>query len=129
MSVDLNHIIVHSTDPRASAQFLAEILDLAIGPAWGPFLPVTTTNAVTLDFMRDNAPFTKQHCAFLVDDDAFDAGLRRLHELRACIWADPWRRGDDEINTLHGGRGLYFDDPDGHLMELITAPYGDSPAE
>jgi hypothetical protein len=127
MSVDLNHIIVHAAEPRASAQFLAEILDLPVRPAWGPFLPVQTANAVTLDFMRDEGAFTEQHCAFLVDDDAFDTGLRRLHELCACIWADPWRRRPDEINRLHGGRGLYFDDPDGHLMELITAPYGDTP--
>jgi catechol 2,3-dioxygenase-like lactoylglutathione lyase family enzyme len=129
MAADLNHIIVHATEPRASAEFLAAVLDLPVRPAWGPFVPVRADNGVTLDFLHDRGPFTEQHCAFLVSDEAFDAGLRRLRDLRACIWADPRRRIPDAINHHYGGRGLYFDDPDGHLMELITTPYGETPAE
>lgn len=127
MAADLNHIIVPATDPGASAEFLAAILDLPVRPPWGHFVPVQTDNGVTLDFMHERGPFTEQHYAFLVREDAFDAGLRRLRELHACIWADPARRESDEINHHFGGRGLYFDDPDGHLMELITTPYGDTP--
>ena len=29
-----------------------------------------------------------------------------------------------ETNYDDGGRGVYFPDPDGHLLELITQPYG-----
>jgi catechol 2,3-dioxygenase-like lactoylglutathione lyase family enzyme len=119
MPVDLQHVIVPATDPRGSARFLADILDLPVWPAAGACFPVRTANAVTLDFVHGTR-FTEQHYAFLVDDETFDAGLRRLREHRACIWADAARHRPDQINHLHGGRRLYFDDPDGHLIELIT---------
>lgn len=128
MPADLDHIIVHATDPRRSAALLAAVLGVPVLPDWGPFARVQTGNRVTLDYVRDNPPFTEQHCAFLVDDETFDAAHRRLVDRRTPIWADPFRRRPGEINQRYGGRGVYFDDPDGHLMELITAPYGDTPA-
>jgi catechol 2,3-dioxygenase-like lactoylglutathione lyase family enzyme len=120
MGADLHHIVVHATDPLASAEFLAAILELAVRPARGPSVPVQATNGVTLNFIRDDAPFSEQHCAFLVSDDAFDAGLRRLRDVHACIWSDPRRRIPDAITHHADGRGLYFDDPDGHLVGLLT---------
>jgi catechol 2,3-dioxygenase-like lactoylglutathione lyase family enzyme len=127
MPVDLNHTIIHATDPRASAALLAAVLDVPVLPDWGPFVRVQTDNGVTLDYARDASPFTEQHCAFLVDDEAFDAAHHRLLDRSVPLWADPWRRRPGAINHLYGGRGVYFDDPDGHLMELITAPYGARP--
>jgi catechol 2,3-dioxygenase-like lactoylglutathione lyase family enzyme len=127
MPVDLDHIIVHATDPRRSATALAELLGVPVLPDWGPFVRVQTSNRVTLDYMRDDPPFTAQHCALLVDDETFDAAHRRLLDAEIPIYADPWRRQPGEINHLYGGRGVYFDDPDGHLMELITTPYGPTP--
>ena len=127
MSADLDHIIVHATDPRRSAQFLAELLGATVLPDWGPFVRVQTGNHVTLDYLRDDQPFTVQHCAFLVDDTTFDVAHRRLLDSDVPIWADPSQRRVGEINHLYGGRGVYFEDPDGHLMELITAPYGETP--
>jgi catechol 2,3-dioxygenase-like lactoylglutathione lyase family enzyme len=129
MPADLDHIIVHATDPHRSARFLASVLDTAVLPDWGPFVRVQTTNHVTLDYVRDEPPFTEQHCAFLVDDTTFDTAHRRLLDEQIAIYADPSRRTPGEINHLYGGRGVYFDDPDGHLMELITAPYGDTPED
>jgi catechol 2,3-dioxygenase-like lactoylglutathione lyase family enzyme len=127
MPVDLDHLIVHATDPRRSANLLAELLGVAVLPDWGSFVPVRTSNRVTLDFVRDDPPFTAQHCALLVDDDTFDTAHCRLLDARITTYADPWRRQPGEINHLYGGRGVHFDDPDGHLMELITTPYGQTP--
>ena len=129
MSADLNHIIVHATDPHASARFLADILGAPVLPDWGPFVRMATDNGVTLDYLRDDPPFTAQHCAFLVDDTTFDHGHRSLLERGVATWADPFQQQPDAINHLYGGRGVYFEDPDGHLMELITTPYAETPHE
>src|SRR5262245_39520626 len=120
MPADLHRVVVRATDPRTSARFLAEILDLPVPADAGGAVSVQTANAVTLDFVHDGAPFPEQRCGFLVDDETFDAGLRRLREQRACIWADAGRHRPDQIDGLHRGRRVFFDDPDGHLMELVT---------
>ena len=83
MSADLDHIIIHATDPHRSAEFLARLLGTTVLPDWGPFVRVQTTNEVTLDYVHDDPPFTEQHCAFLVDDTTFDTAHRRL--LDDCI--------------------------------------------
>ena len=80
-----------------------------------------------LDFAEPGVDFPGQHIAFLVNDDTFDAIVERLRAWNVDHWADPQQTRPGEINTNHGGRGVYFDDPDGHLMELITKPYGSSP--
>ncbi|HEV8028036.1 MAG TPA: VOC family protein [Stellaceae bacterium] len=126
MGVALNHIIVHAKDRWASARFLAGILGLAAGPAWGPFVPVRTANGVTLDF-ADARDFRPQHCAFLVSEEEFDAALARIKAAGVGFYASFDGTGRGEINRLYGGRGVYFDDPDGHLFELITQPYGAVP--
>jgi catechol 2,3-dioxygenase-like lactoylglutathione lyase family enzyme len=126
MGVALNHIIVHAKDRWASARFLARILGLAAGPAWGPFVPVRTANGVTLDF-ADARDFRPQHCAFLVSEEEFDAALARIKAAGVGFYASFDGTGRGEINRLYGGRGVYFDDPDGHLFELITQPYGPVP--
>src|SRR5689334_4983607 len=110
MSVELNHTIIPAKDKWVSAKFLADILNLEAGPEWGHFVPVKTANGVTLDFDTREA-FRPGHYAFLVSD------------------ADPRRSKPGEINHLHGGRGVYFDDPNGHVMEIITRPYGDRPEQ
>jgi catechol 2,3-dioxygenase-like lactoylglutathione lyase family enzyme len=127
MTVQLNHTIVHATEPAASARFLADMLGLEARPQWGHFFPVEVGNGVTLDYMGDGGSFTPQHYAFLVDDDEFDAAHARMLEAGVATWADPGRSIPGEINHHFGGRGVYFEDPDGHLMEILTQPYGDVP--
>ncbi|MDI5966154.1 VOC family protein [Streptomyces sp. SL13] len=125
MSVELNHTIVQSLDKRESAEFLSRILGLAAGAAWGPFIPMTTGNGVTLDFATvPAASITLQHYAFLVSDEEFDASFQRIQDAGVDYWADPHGRQPGEINHLFGGRGVYFKDPSGHGMEIITRPYG-----
>ena len=124
MAIVLNHTIVPARDKRRSAEFLAGILDLTVEPQWGPFVPVVTGNGVALDYIDDSGEFTAQHYAFLVSDAEFDAAFARLGAAGVQIWADPHRTQAGEINHHYGGRGVYFEDPDGHLLELITTPYG-----
>lgn len=124
----LNHLIVHARDKDASAEFLAGILGVEAGPQWGPFRPVQMSNGVTLDFIGTPHPDTS-HYAFLVDDAEFDASFARIRNADIPYFAHPNKSGAGEINHLYGGRGVYFEDPDGHMLELITTPYGDPPGQ
>jgi catechol 2,3-dioxygenase-like lactoylglutathione lyase family enzyme len=119
MSVELNHTIVPVQDKRAAATFLAEILDLEVGEPVGPFVPVQLGNGVTLDYMNHER-VSSQHYAFLVDDALFDSARKRLLDRGVQTWADPDHHEPDAINTRWDGRGLYFLDPDGHNMEILT---------
>jgi catechol 2,3-dioxygenase-like lactoylglutathione lyase family enzyme len=119
---ELNHIIIPAHDKQASAKFLGNILGVVPGAQWGPFIPLRTTNGVTLDFV-DSKDVRTQHYAFLVDDEEFDAGLARLRKDGIRIYAGPHKEQPGEINHHDGGRGVYFEDPNGHLLEMITTPY------
>jgi extradiol dioxygenase family protein len=124
MSVELNHTIVHSRDNRESAEFLATILGLEVGTEWGPFIPISTANGVTLDFATIPAEsIVMQHYAFLISDEEFDAAFERIRRQDIAYYADPHMKQPGEINHHYGGRGLYFLDPSGHGMEIITRPY------
>jgi catechol 2,3-dioxygenase-like lactoylglutathione lyase family enzyme len=123
MTVQLNHTIVAARDKRAAAEFLAGILGLEVGPQYGPFLPVETGNEVTLDF-ADAEEITPQHYAFLVSEEEFDAIFGRIEAAGIPYYADPGHRREGQINRNDGGRGVYFPDPNGHNLEIITRPYG-----
>jgi catechol 2,3-dioxygenase-like lactoylglutathione lyase family enzyme len=125
MAVELNHTIVPARDKHASAQFLADILGLPVGAEIGPFVQVELSNGVTLDFMN-HANVSSQHYAFLVDDATFDAGRQKLLDHGVETWADPDHTVPGGINTRWGGRGVYFPDPDGHNMEILTRPPTDA---
>lgn len=126
MSVELNHTIIWAKDRWASARFLADILGLTAEPEWGPFVPVRTSNGVTLDF-ADSREFRPQHYAFLVSEPEFDAALSRIKGSGIKFHAHFDGSGPGEINHLYGGRGFYFGDPNGYLLEIITRPYGAIP--
>ena len=125
MAVELNHTIVHARDKREAAEFFSTILELPEPVPYGPFLGVDTGNGVTLDFADDHDPtFRPQHYAFLVSESEFDQIWQRIRERGLTFWADPFHTKENQINTNDGGRGLYWDDPDGHNLEIITVPYG-----
>jgi catechol 2,3-dioxygenase-like lactoylglutathione lyase family enzyme len=125
MTIKLNHTIVHSRDKHAAAEFLSEIFGLGKPVPFGPFLGVHTGNEVTLDFLdADGMEIQVQHYAFLVSDAEFDAIFGRIKERGLEHWADPGRTQKGRINRHFGGRGVYFQDPSGHLLEIITRPYG-----
>ena len=124
MAVQLNHTIVSARDKGESATFLAEILGLDEPTPYGRFLVVQVDNGVSLDFADDDRSITPQHYAFLVDESRFDEIFGRIRARRLPYWADPARRRPGEFNTNDGGRGVYWEDPNGHLLEIITRPYG-----
>ena len=124
MAVNFNHTIVSARDSKKSATFLAEMLDLPGPTRWGPFEVVRTDNEANIDFMTIDGAITAQHYAFLVDDREFDAIFGRVRERGLAYWADPVQSRQNEINHHDGGRGFYFEEPDGHLLEVITRPYG-----
>jgi len=124
MSIQLNHTIVNCTDKHASARFLTELLGLPEPTSYGPFVVVQADNDVSLDFADDHGPARPQHYAFMVSEEEFDAIHARIVERGLTYWADPFHRVEGQINTNDGGRGLYWDDPDGHNLEIITVPYG-----
>lgn len=124
MTAKLNHTIVHSRDPRESATFMAEILGLPEPVPFGPFLVVQTGNEVSLDFLDADGEPAMQHYAFLVTETEFDEIFGRIRARGLDYWADPGQQQKNEINTHDGGRGLYFEDPSGHLLEILTRPYG-----
>jgi catechol 2,3-dioxygenase-like lactoylglutathione lyase family enzyme len=122
--VQLNHTIVHARDKRRSAQFLAEVLGLAEPTEFGPFLVVNVANGVSLDFVDDSGPIQAQHYAFLVTEAEFDQIFDRITAQGLDYWADPFHREPGRINRNDGGRGVYWNDPDEHVLEIITRPYG-----
>jgi catechol 2,3-dioxygenase-like lactoylglutathione lyase family enzyme len=122
--VKLNHTIVHARDKRESAGFYSEIFGFDPPVPFGPFLDVETANEVTLAFLETDEPFNVQHYAFLVDDAEFDAIFGRVKARGLDHWADPAKEEPGTINHLFGGRGVYFEDPGGNLLEIITRPYG-----
>ena len=124
MTVKLNHTIVHARDKRASSEFLAEILGLGPPVPFGPFLGVQTGNEVTLDFLETDEEIQTQHYAFLISESEFDEIFGRIKARKLPYWADPGRQQLNRINTRDGGRGVYFEDPAGNLLELLTRPYG-----
>ncbi len=122
MTVALNHTIVPATDKMASATFLANILGLDPPVRFGPFAVLELDNGVSLDYI-DATTIDSRHFAFIVDDNLFEPIFERI-KAATRYYADPMRSRPGETNDHDGGRGVYFDDPDDHLMEVITRPYG-----
>jgi catechol 2,3-dioxygenase-like lactoylglutathione lyase family enzyme len=121
--VRFNHLAVAAKDKQHSATFLKDLLGLAEPTSWGPFLSLTLDDGVRLDYAEPGVEFPGQHYALLVSDDVFDHAVERIRADGIQFWAGPGHT-PAEINTNHGGRGVYFDDPSGHHFELITQRYG-----
>jgi catechol 2,3-dioxygenase-like lactoylglutathione lyase family enzyme len=124
MAIQFNHTILSAHDSEMSAAFLAEMLGLPAPARWGPFMVVKTANGANLDYMDIDGEVEPQHYAFLVDESEFDDIFKRIRERKLPYWADPAQSQAGQINHHDGGRGLYFEDPNGHLLEIITRPYG-----
>jgi catechol 2,3-dioxygenase-like lactoylglutathione lyase family enzyme len=124
VAVTLNHTIVHAHDTRESAKYYAQVLGQPDPKPFGPFMVLELANGVSLDFMHVTAPIRSQHYAFLVSESEFDAIFGRIREREIPYWADPGKQHPNELNRNDGGRGVYWEDPNGHLLEIITRPYG-----
>ena len=123
MAITLNHTIVPAHDKKAAAQFFARLFGLDVDDS-GHFAAVRVNDTLTLDF-ADQERFESHHYAFLVSDAEFDAIFERVKAANLAYSADPFRRDMGQINHWNGGRGIYFPDPDGHLLELLTCTQAD----
>lgn len=131
MDVMLNHTIVWCRDKDVSARYLTETLGLDDARPWGSFMVVEMGNGVSLDyhdFYDPDGEILPQHYAFLVTEDDFDEILGRIQAGGQDYWADPGLATKNQVNHNDGGRGIYFQDPDQHLLEIITRPYGSGTA-
>jgi catechol 2,3-dioxygenase-like lactoylglutathione lyase family enzyme len=123
MTVQLNHTIVWCSDQERSSGFFATILGRPTPTRFGPFHVGQLDNGVSLDFYQQAGEIAMQHYAFLIGEDDFDGVFERIKERDMKYWADPGREREGEIYHHNGGRGFYFLDPDGHLLEVLTRPY------
>ena len=122
MTITLNHTIVQARDKEAAARFFAQIFGLAFTASDGHFVPVRVNDTLTLDFADAKGTIASEHYAFHVDDAEFDAILQRVKTAGLAFGSSPWSLDDGKLNDWSGGRGFYFNDPDGHILELMTVP-------
>jgi catechol 2,3-dioxygenase-like lactoylglutathione lyase family enzyme len=118
IAVEVNHIVIPAKDKRATAELLAYVLGLQVEGCFDEFVRIRGSNGLTLDFSESNACWAFQ-CAFLVSDAEFDAAVSRINRGTINFYAEFDRTGFREINWRDGSRCIYFDDPEGHLFELI----------
>jgi catechol 2,3-dioxygenase-like lactoylglutathione lyase family enzyme len=121
MTIVLNHTIVPARDKVAAARFFAGLFGLEFEAAKGHFAPVRVNETLTLLF-DEEADFESHHYAFHVSDAEFDAIFGRIRNAGLGYGSAPWSLGDGKLNDWGGGRGIYFKDPNGHVLELMTAP-------
>lgn len=127
MAIQLDHVIVPSHDP-AAAKSLAGLLDVPWQESQGSFTPVYVNETLTLDF-ADREQFESHHYCFHVSDAEFDAIFGRIQAARIPYRSSPRGENDMQISRRLGGKNLYWQDPDGHLWEILTVSYArvDSP--
>lgn len=119
MTITLNHTIVPSHDKEAAARWFADIAGLSYDGLVGHFAPVKVNDTLTLDY-DDRESFDSHHYAFHVSDEEFDEIFGRIKARGVTYGSGPRESDDMQINTRRGGRGVYFADLDGHLLELLT---------
>ncbi|HLI00133.1 MAG TPA: VOC family protein [Acidimicrobiales bacterium] len=120
----LNHHIVAARDKDATSRFFADVLGLPPPVRLGPFALVQVTDDTTLDFADSDGDIQSLHYAFLVTEEEFDQIFDRIRERDLPYWSDPGHRDPGRINHWDDGRGVYFPDPNGHNLEILTRPYG-----
>jgi len=122
MEITLNHTIIPSYDNVESAKFYERIFGFVFVKEWGHFAVVKANSTLTLDFMnKDN--FTTNHYAFKVSETQFDKIFERIKLEKIQFGSGPYSADDGAINHDYDGRGVYFEDPSGHLLEIITEDY------
>ena len=122
MTITLNHTIVRASDKEAAARSFAEIFGLRFQGSRGHFAPVRVNDTLTLDFADAKGNIASQHYAFHVGDTEFDEILQRVKDAGLAFGSAPWSLEDGQLNDWNGGRGFYYTDHDGHVIELMTVP-------
>jgi catechol 2,3-dioxygenase-like lactoylglutathione lyase family enzyme len=120
----LNHHIVDARDAEAAALFFSDILGLEQPMKLGHFTVLKVSGDTTLDFVDTEDRIVPRHYAFLVTEVEFDEIFSRIVARQLPYWSDPQHRDQNNINQWDDGRGVYFNDPNGHRLEILTRPYG-----
>ncbi|MBL4836160.1 MAG: VOC family protein [Kordiimonadaceae bacterium] len=127
LEITLNHTIVPAIDRVVSAKWYEDIFGFEFVKEWGPFAVVKVNSSLVLDFMNTEKGFAHHHYAFKVSDQDFDAIFERIQTQNIRFGSGPFKvsngKYDDKINHLYGGRGVYFTDPNGHILKIITTDY------
>ena len=121
MTIVLNHPIVPARDKAAAARVFADIFGLPFDQENGHFVPVRVNDSLTFLF-NDEASFKSHHYAFHVSDAEFDSIFERIKQIGLAYGSAPWSLDDGKLNDWNGGRGVYFKDLNGHILELMTVP-------
>jgi catechol 2,3-dioxygenase-like lactoylglutathione lyase family enzyme len=121
MTIVLNHTIVPTRDKKAAARFFAQIFGLKTKPV-DYFAPVSINDQMTMLFSDESPEFESHHYAFHVSDAEFDTIFERIKAAGITYGSDPRHLDNGKLNNWGGGRGVYFKDPDGHVLELMTVP-------
>ncbi len=116
---ELNHTIVPSHDKIKSSEFFARIFGLVCGEPLGHFAPVRLNDSLTFDF-DNREDFERHHYAFKVSEEEFDEIFGRVRAEGIVYGSSPFSLEDGQTNNWGGGRGVYFRDLDGHVLELLT---------
>jgi catechol 2,3-dioxygenase-like lactoylglutathione lyase family enzyme len=121
MPIVLDHTIVPAKDKQASAKFFAEIFGLTAKPGEGYFAQVQVNDSLTFDFANESEP-QSHHYAFHISEAEFEAIFGRVKAKGIPYGSAPYNHADRQVYTRRGGRGFYFEDPNGHLLEVMTVP-------
>jgi catechol 2,3-dioxygenase-like lactoylglutathione lyase family enzyme len=121
MPILLDHTIVPARDKLASAKFFAEIFGLKVKPGERYFAQVQVNDSLTFDFADETEP-QSHHYAFHISDAEFEAIYQRVKAKGLPYGSGPYNHTDGKIYTRRSGRGFYFEDPNGHLLEVMTVP-------
>ena len=119
MPILLDHTIVPAKDKLAAAKFFAEIFGLNVKAGEGYFAQVQVNDSLTFDFADEPEP-QSHHYAFHISDAEFEAIYERVKAKGLPYGSEPYNHADGRIYTRRGGRGFYFEDPNGHLLEVMT---------
>ncbi len=122
MTITLNHTIVPCFDKIESAKFYSRIFGFEYVGVFSHFIVVRVNDTLSLDF-DTNDTVQSLHYAFKVSEQVFDEIFARLKAGNIAYGSGPAQPDDMAINHNHGGRGVYFRDPNGHLLEMLTADY------
>jgi hypothetical protein len=128
VTIELDHMIVPVRDRKAAAERLATILDVAWSErGLGPFCPVFVSDGLTLDFDQTDEPFPVLHYCFRVDDAGFDGIIARLRANGIAYRSSAHGAVDTQVSREHGGRIVYWNEPEGHVWEALTVSYARAP--
>jgi catechol 2,3-dioxygenase-like lactoylglutathione lyase family enzyme len=122
VGIRLDHTIVPAKDKAAAAEFFADIFGLAVKPGRGHFAQVQVNDSLTLDFADEPDQIRIEHYAFHVGEAEFEAILGRVKARGLPYGSGPYDRADGRLYARRGGRGFYFEDPNGHVLEVMTVP-------